>query len=213
VVSDVAHYALTGFPSWIDGVQYIPLSQTLFRSAQNSQFTMFVKTSNPIQAAAVMNDVVKRRFGGVAVSRVASLERIRTDSTVEQRSTTALLAFFAGLGLLLGTGGVYGVISHRTAQRKREIGIRMALGGSAGRMLGMILSETLIVALLGCAAGLAAAYTLSRFLASMLFGITTHDPVAFAICPSVLLVAALLAAAIPGRRAAQTDPALTLRED
>jgi ABC-type antimicrobial peptide transport system permease subunit len=131
----------------------------------------------------------------------------------DQRSTAWLLGLFAALGLLLGVAGVYGVISHRAAQRTREIGIRMVMGATPGRVVGMVVRETLLVALLGCAAGIVGAFGLSRFLQSLLFGVTAHDRIAFAVFPTILLAAAVLAAAIPAWRASRADPTLTLREE
>lgn len=213
VVADVSHYSLAGYPSWIDGVQYVPLAQALPRVSQSIQLTMLVESAQPQATATGIPAAVQQRFSGVVVSRVASLQGLRSESVADQRSTAWLLALFAGLGLVLGVAGVYGVISHRVAQRTREIGIRIALGASASGVLGMVLRETLLVSLAGCAAGVAAAFGLSRFLRSLLFGVTTHDTLAYAICPIVLLTAALLAAALPGFRASRTDPAVTLREE
>jgi ABC-type antimicrobial peptide transport system permease subunit len=124
-----------------------------------------------------------------------------------------LLGLFAVLGLLLGIAGVYGVISHRAQQRTREMGIRLALGASANQVVGMVLQETLLVSFLGAATGVLAAFGLSRFLSSLLFGVTARDVTTLTICPLVLLTAALLAAAVPAQRASRTDPALTLREE
>jgi ABC-type antimicrobial peptide transport system permease subunit len=147
------------------------------------------------------------------VSRVAVLDAIRTESIVDQRSTAWLLALLAGLGLVLGLIGIHGVVSHRAAQRTREIGIRVALGATKGKVIGMVLRETLLVSLIGLAVGVAAALVLSKYLQSLLFGITSYDIVAFAMCPTALLTVALLAATLPAIRASQTDPALTLREE
>ena len=213
VVPDVAQYSLTGFPSWVDGVQYVPLRQSLPRVAQSIQLTMFVASSNPQSVAAALPLTVRRRFSDVVVSHIASLEGIRSGSVADQRSTARLLALFAALGLLLGVAGVHGVISNRTAQRTREIGIRIVMGATAGRVVGLVVGETLLVSFAGCAAGIAGAFGLSRFLQSLLFGVTAHDTVAFAIFPAALLAAAALAAAIPAWRASRIDPALTLREE
>ncbi len=212
VVADVAQYSLAGFPPWIDGMQYVPLAQSLPRVAQGIQLVMYIHSSQP-QGAAALVSAVRKRFPDVVVSGITSLKGIRSESVADQRSTAWLLALFAGLGLVLGVAGVHGVISHRAAQRRREIGIRMALGASAGRVVGMVLQETAIVSLAGASAGVAAALGLSRFLRSLLFGVTSHDALTFVVCPAVLLLAALLAAAAPGLRASRTDPALTLREE
>ena len=207
VVSNVAQYALTGYPEWVDGAAYVPLAQAM--PVGGLQLAMFVESAEAVPVASI----VKRHFGDVVVSRVQSLEQVRTESLADQRSTAWLLALLAGLGLVLGVAGVHGVISHRASQRTREIGIRMALGASAGRVVLMVLRETLIVGLLGALAGVAAAYGLSRFLSSLLFGVTVHDGLAFAVCPAVLLLAAVVASAMPAWRASRTDAAMTLRQE
>lgn len=213
VVADVAQYSLAGFPSWVDGAQYVPLAQALPRVSQSIQLTMFVESSQPQALAGALPFSIRQRFSDVVVSRIESLEGIRSESVADQRSTAWLLGLFAALGLLLGIAGVHGVISHRAAQRTREIGIRMVMGAPAARVVGMVVRETLLVSFAGCAAGIAGAFALSRFLQSLLFGVTAHDAVAFAILPAILLAAAALAAAVPAWRAARIDPALTLREE
>ena len=213
VVADVAQYSLTGFPSWVDGAQYVPLAQFLPRVAQSIQLTMFIESTRPQAVAGALSFTIRRRFSDVAASRVASLDGIRSESVADQRSTAWLLGLFAALGLLLGVAGVHGVIAHRAAQRTREIGIRMVMGATAGRLTGMVVRETLMVSFAGCAAGIAGALGLSRFLGSLLFGVTAHDAFAFAIFPAVLLAAAVVAAAIPAWRASRIDPAFTLREE
>ena len=211
VVSDVPQFALTGFPAWVDGVSYVPLAQVM--PVGGVQLAIFVESAQPQAILGTLMAAVRQRFPDVVVSRVQSLEQVRKESLTEQRSTAWLLALLAGLGLVLGVAGVYGVISHRASQRTREIGIRMVLGSSAARVVGMVLRETFVVSLLGAAAGVAAAYGLSQFLSSLLFGVTTHDTVAFVACPSILLAAAVLAAAVPAVRASRADAAMTLREE
>lgn len=212
VVSDVAHYSLTGFPSWIDGVEYFALAQDLAHLGKNVQLTVFIQSSRS-ETAATLQAAVRQHFPDVIVSHVGSLGKLRSESVSNQRSTTALLTLLAGLGLLLGVAGVYGVISHRAQQRRREVGIRLALGASARQVFSMVLWETLLVSLAGTMAGIATAFGLGRFLSSLLFGVTAHDTATLTICPIVLLTAALLAAAVPAQRVSRTDPALTLRED
>ncbi len=212
VVGDIAQYSLTGFPSWIDGVEYLPLSQVLPSVTQSIQLTLLFESSPP-QTAAALIGAVRERFPDVVLSKVRSLEGIRSESVADQRSTARLLVLFAALGLLLGVAGVYGVISHRAALRTHEIGIRMALGAGAGTVMQMILRETLLVSLGGTAAGIAVAFGLSRYLRTLLFGVTTHDTTTLLVCPAALLAAALLAAIVPGLRASRTDPAVTLREE
>lgn len=211
VVGEVAQYALTGFPRWVDGAQYVPLAQALPRGAV--ELTVMVAGERPEVIAAGLTETVRREFPGVTLERVRTIEQTRAESVEDQTSTALLLATFAGLGLALGVSGVYGVIAHRAAQRRREIGIRIALGASVGRVVGLVVRETVGAAVLGCLLGLGAAWGLSHLLASLLFGVTTRDAVAFLVAPGALLVAALGAALLPGWRAARVDPAMALRQE
>ena len=213
VVADVAQYSLTGYPSWVDGAQYVPLAQSLPPIAQGIELTALVESTQPQSVPAAFAATLGDNFAGVTLSRLQTLEETRSDSVAAERSTALLLATFAALGLLLGVAGVYGVIAHRAAQRTREIGIRLALGASAAHVITLVVHETLFASLAGCTAGVGAAFALSHLLASLLFGITNHDPVAFVTAPVVLLLAAFLAALLPGLRASRVDPALTLRQE
>jgi hypothetical protein len=211
VAADVAQYSLAGFPSWVDGVQYCPLAQVLPQVSQTVQLAVFLNAAEPQSVERALAPVLREQFPDLAVTRIGSLDKIRAESVADQRSTTWLLLLFAGLGLLLGVIGVHGVVAHRASQRTREIGIRMALGATRPGVVGMVLRETLWAALLGCAGGTAAAFLVSRYLESLLFGITAHDPIAFTLAPLALLATALVSAVMPGLRAARIDPASTLR--
>jgi ABC-type antimicrobial peptide transport system permease subunit len=109
-------------------------------------------------AATTLRGAVRAHFPDVIVSHLESLAAIRSESVSNQRSTASLLALLAGLGLLLGVAGVYGVIAHRAQRRTREMGIRLALGASAGQVIGMVPWETLLVPAAGRIAGVAAAF-------------------------------------------------------
>lgn len=213
VVSDVTQYSLNGFPEWIDGVEYRPLSQTLPRRPEALQLAALIESTQPGQTASALPAAIRAAHPGVVVSKIARLEDIRAESTVEEKSTATLLAVMAALGLTLGIAGVYSVISHRSAQRTKEIGIRMALGATRNSILNLVVRETALVALAGTAAGLAAGWSLTAYLRSLLFGVATHDAATFLACPIVLLLAALLASAIPASRASRLDPVSTLRQD
>ena len=213
VVAEVAQYSLTGFPHWVDGAQYVPLAQSLPRVAQAIELTAIIESTQPELVPGAISATLRQDFSGVTLSRLQTLDQTRSDSVADQRSTALLLVTFAALGLLLGVAGVYGVISHRAAQRTREIGIRIALGASSARVISLVIHETLFASLVGCAVGVAAAFALSHLLASLLYGITNHDPVAFVAAPAALLLASLLAALLPGLRASRVDPALTLRQE
>lgn len=211
VVGNVSQYSLTGFPDWIDGMQYLPVAQYLPRSASTLDLTMLIESTNPSPAAVA--SAIHQAFPGIVVAHLLSLQALRSESISNQRSTALLLTLFASLGLLLGIAGVYGVISNRAAQRTIEIGVRMALGASPQSVIALILTETLAISLVGVTCGTAIAFALTRFLQSLLFGVTTRDPLTLVLLPALLLISALLAAAVPGWRASKTDPCTTLRQE
>jgi ABC-type antimicrobial peptide transport system permease subunit len=122
-----------------------------------------------------------------------------------------LIAIFSIFALTLACLGIYGVIGYLVTQRYREIGIRMALGATRANILQLILGRTFKLTALGIIAGLIAACFLSRFLSSILFGITAHDTIAFSAVPLCLIVIALLAGYLPARRATRVDPVTSLR--
>ena len=126
----------------------------------------------------------------------------------------SVLTAFAGVGLLLALVGIAGVVAYTVAQRRREIGIRMALGAGAGRVRREVRREVLVPTLAGLAAGLAAALLLSRFVKALLFeSVSAHDPWTLAGVAAVFLVAAAVASDVPARRTASVEPAGVLRED
>jgi ABC-type antimicrobial peptide transport system permease subunit len=134
-------------------------------------------------------------------------------SAARQRFTMLLLSLFAGIALLLGVIGIYGVMSYAVAQRTREIGVRMALGASPGDAKRMILREGLSLASIGIVAGVLAAMLSTRALSGLLFGVTAMDPLTFSAVPVGLVVIALLASYLPARRATRVDPMAALRAD
>jgi ABC-type antimicrobial peptide transport system permease subunit len=129
------------------------------------------------------------------------------------RLLTVLLGLFGTLGLLLGAVGLYGVLSYLVSSRQREIGVRIALGAPRGAVLGMVVRRGLGMAVAGTAIGLVAAFALTRYLRDVLFGVETTDPLTYAAVVLSMLTVAVLASAIPARRAATVDPAIAFRSD
>ncbi len=149
----------------------------------------------------------------VSVSRGETLTQRINDSPSAylHRSSALLVGIFAAIALVLCVVGLYGVLAYSVGQRTHEIGIRVALGAERWRVLQMVLGEGVRMGLLGVAIGLAAALGLTRLMTSLLFGISTHDPLTFAGVAGLLILVALAACYIPARRAAKVDPMVALR--
>jgi putative ABC transport system permease protein len=145
------------------------------------------------------------------VTHVMTLDSLIADSVSPRRFSSMLVAIFAGLALLLAAVGIYGVMSYTVGQRTQEIGVRMALGAQMANVRGMILGQTLKLALIGVVIGLAGAFGVARFLASMVFGVGTHDTATFLGVALLLIGVALAASWIPARRAMRVDPIVALR--
>ncbi len=147
------------------------------------------------------------------LAQLQTMEENLWGSVARPRFLTLLLGVFAGVALLLAAVGTYGVMSYSVAERKREIGIRMAMGAERGSVLAMILRHGLVVAGVGLVVGIGGAYGLTRLMGSFVYGITTTDPTTFVAAPAVLALVALVACWIPARRATRVDPAVVLREE
>ena len=145
------------------------------------------------------------------IAKLAPLTILVDDSMTEPRFAMLLLTSFGGLALLLAMIGMYGVISYSVAQRTQEIGIRMALGAARGNVFGMVLAQGARLAGLGIVIGLAAAYAVTRLMASFLYGVQPTDPITFVAVSGLLVGVALLACYLPARRATRVDPIIALR--
>jgi putative ABC transport system permease protein len=148
-----------------------------------------------------------------AMYAVAPLTATLADSMSQDRLNTMLLALFAITALVLASVGLYGVMSQFVAARRREIGVRLALGARAGDIVSTIAAHAAAMTLAGTAAGLAGALVLGRFLATLVFGVSIRDPLTFAIVPLVLVFVAVATTIIPARRAARVDPMEALRDN
>lgn len=147
------------------------------------------------------------------VVHARTLQEIYGRSMAQTSFALVMLAIAGGMALVLGVIGVYGVISYAVEQRRREVGIRMALGAPAATVKRMFLRRGLLLAGVGIGLGLAAAAAFSRLMSSLLFGVTPLDPGTYGATATVLLVAAMAATYIPARRAASVDPMDTLRNE
>jgi putative ABC transport system permease protein len=133
------------------------------------------------------------------------------DAVAVSRSLMVLFTAFALLALILGAVGIYGIVSYSVTQRTHEIGIRMALGAQTGNVLSLILRNGLTLVLTGIVIGVAGALALTRFLTTLLFGVTPTDSVTFVVVCAVFFVIAMVASLIPALRATRVDPLVALR--
>jgi putative ABC transport system permease protein len=145
------------------------------------------------------------------LSDLRTMDEITQKSMSRERFNTALLGTMAGLALLLASIGIYGVISYGVTQRAHEMGIRLALGAGRTDLLRLIVGNGMLVAGTGVVIGLAAAYWLSRLMASLLYGVKPNDPLTFGTVAMLLIAVAAVASYIPARRAAKVDPVIALR--
>jgi len=145
------------------------------------------------------------------------LAQLRTLAEIHERSmartsfTLVMLATAGGIGLLLGLIGIYGVIAYAVSQRNAEIAIRVALGAGAGQLERMFVSQGVVLAGIGIAAGLASAAALTRMMSSLLFGVGPLDPVTYAAVASILIAVAMVASYLPARQSTRVDPIKALR--
>ena len=168
-------------------------------------------------AAAVTRSVVEQVY---AIDRNQPVMEVRTLEAVMQdnifagpRFNLVLLGVFAAFGLILTIVGVHGVVSTAVAQQTRELGVRMALGASTGRIAAMVMRRGAYLLLAGIAVGLLASVFAARAMATQIWKVSTFDPLSFAAVSVLLLVAGLQACYWPARRAARVDPIVALRQD
>jgi putative ABC transport system permease protein len=173
-----------------------------------------IRTALPVEAIAAL---ARREVGALDASLpivdLRSMEAVFEETLSRPRLLARLLGAFAALALLLAVIGTYGVLAYTVAERRREIGVRMALGADRGRVLAMVLGDGMLLAGIGVALGVVGALVATRVLGSMLYGITPTDPVTLGSVLALMLGVALLACYLPARRASAVDPMLVLRDE
>ena len=168
-------------------------------------------TTDPASIVGAVRQAVWSIDPNQPISNVATLEKVVDDSIAQRRLNMLLMGLFGGLALLLSAVGIYGLLSHAVTQRTQEMGIRMALGAQVGDVLKLVLRQGMLLALIGEAIGLVAAFALTRLIRGLLFGVTPNDAMTFVAVVGVLTFVALLACYIPARRATKVDPLIALR--
>jgi putative ABC transport system permease protein len=211
VVGDVRHTGLDAEPQ----PEVYALSRQLppdVRFGRVGTTALVVRTSgDPLRVVPFLRRAVMDVDRDVPLDNVMTMEARLSASVAAPRFYALLLGLFALMALLLAAIGIYGVLSYNVSQRHREIGVRMALGAAGGDILSLVLGQGLTLAVVGVAIGVAGAFATTRFLRTLLFGITLTDPVTYAGITVLLTGVALLACWIPARRAIRVDPMTALR--
>jgi predicted permease len=167
--------------------------------------------SDPLKMMPAVRSLVTNLDPNLPITDVRSFDEVVSRSVAPQRFNTILLGVFSGLALLLATAGIYGVLSYSMSRRTSEIGLRVALGASRGSILAMTLRQGMRPAVAGIAIGAVAAWWLTRYAVSLLFGVKPFDAITYTTVAVLLIAAALAACLIPGRRATRIDPVIALR--
>jgi putative ABC transport system permease protein len=206
VAGDVKHFGLD-LPE--QPALYSPYTQI---NPWKRWMTVVARTqSSPEAMAQAVKQEIWKVDSQLPITDVKTMNEVSAASFAARRFNMLLLAIFAGLALVLGAVGIYGVMSYAVTQRTQEIGIRMALGARATDVLTLIIKNGLALTLLGVGIGVAGAFALTRLLTTLLFGVTPTDKPTFVAVSLVLIVVALLACYLPARRATKVDPLEALR--
>jgi predicted permease len=188
---------------------YLPHTQSPSRA-----MNVVLRTSgDPASLGAAAKRELRAIDPDLPVYNLRTMSSRIEDFLARRRFAMLLLSLFAGIALALAAIGVYGVMAYLVSQGRREIGIRVALGASTARILGLIAGRGFLIALLGVSIGLGSALALTRLMRTLLFGVEPVDPLTFSITAVGVLACALLASYIPARRAAQVDPMSSLRAE
>ncbi len=195
-----------------------PAGPMLFLSAFQLQSVMAAvneieirAAGDPASVAGEVRAAIRQIDPNLPITSVVPLERQVSNSLGQQRALSGLMGFFGILGLVLACVGLYGVMAYNVARRTREIGIRMALGAEKSSVLKMVVAQGLKLAFAGIAIGIVGSLLLTRFLASLLYGVKATDLLTFIAVSLILAAVALAASLIPARRAAKVDPMVALR--
>jgi predicted permease len=206
IVGDVKQETLGGAA---EPTFYWPHSELAFPG-----MTLVIRTTNdPLNVAAAARGVIRSLDPDQPLSEIRTMESLLSESMGRARFNTVLLSVFAVVALILASIGIYGVMAYAVTQRTQEIGIRMALGAQARDVLKIVIMQGMTLALIGIAAGLLAAFALTRWMETLLFGVRPADPLTFTVIVAVLTMVALIACWIPARRATKVDPLVALRSE
>jgi ABC-type antimicrobial peptide transport system permease subunit len=207
VVGDVKYGSLEDDPR---PEAYVPLLQV---PDLRGLMVMVRTVGDPRALIPSVRRAVVAEHPDLPIYDVKTMEDRSAEANARTRASTMLLGFFAAVALGLAAVGIYGVIAYSVGQSTREVGLRIALGATRADMFSLVLGRGMMMVAAGAFVGLIAALVLSRFLASLLYGVTATDPATFGLITALLAAVALAAAFLPARRATRVDPMVALRSE
>lgn len=214
VVQHVKHWGLAEDSTATIRIQfYLPTAQipdALYAQVHGMTYAVRSRMEPEVTRAAIARELAAID-GDIPMYDVQTMNEIVLSTLARRRFVTMLFMLFAGAALVLGAIGTYGVLSYAVSQQTHEMGVRMALGAGTPDILRLVLQRGLLLIAAGIAIGLLGAYAFSRFLATMLYGVTATDPLTFAAVSLLLVSVAIAACYIPARRATKVDPIIALR--
>ena len=188
---------------------YVPYTQSPWKLNH-----MIVRTvAAPSALASAVRSAVSSVDPDARAVGIATVNELASAALRQPRFQMTLVGSFATLALLLGAVGIFGVVSFATARRARELAVRIALGAKGGDVQRLVIGETLRTVGVGIVVGVVAALALTRVIRSLVYDVSPADPLTFTLVPLAVVVVAVLAAAIPARRASRVDPIAVLRMD
>jgi predicted permease len=213
IVRDERHNGLTGAIKEKFFVPYAQFPAARGGDAARNMSLVVRSAGDPTALAGPIRAAVRELDPSLPIANVRRMTDVVAASMATPRLTGSLLTIFGALALVLAAIGVSGVLSYLVSSRRREIGIRMALGASRGNVLGLVVRRGLVTAAWGVGAGVLGGLALTRLMQGLLYGVAPRDPATFGSVALLLLVIALLASAVPALRAARVDPLEALRAE
>jgi putative ABC transport system permease protein len=202
VVGDLRHRSL----------ERDPFPTMYFPTLASGRTNLVIRThGDPLSIVGAIRKEVQAIDPDQPIAAVKPMTEWVESSVAAPRYRTTLLALFAALAMVLAATGIYGVMSYSVAQRTHEIGVRMALGARRFDVLKLVVRQGMLLTIIGVIVGLGGAFALTRVMSSLMFGVTTKDPITFVAVAALLVVVAFIACFVPARRATKVDPLVALR--
>jgi predicted permease len=217
VVADVRAYDLqSSEPDYMKGTAYVPYTPlgTLEDGRLPAEMTLSVRTNTEsANAISLLRNTVAAFSSDIPVSEVRTMQTVVSEAATTPASTTVLFGTFAGVALLLGVVGIYGVLSFLVSRRRKEMGVRLALGAQRSDVLLLVMKEGGRFSLAGIALGLVGAFFLTKVLATQLYGVSVIDPVTYIAVSVLVAIVTSAACYVPARRAMRVDPMIAMRNE